>query len=416
LAGEDSLVGEDHALLGSLVGRGDGNGWVSDTVGGGSSRVGRWGGRGTLVPGAGTVNTHRKIVIALAILVSTSVVVGGDVPVAAHLVVDVVAELGSITTDAGTNAELRVGDELGPLVVLHTRAEGVSVNETTSRITAAVSTTVIELTSSIALLDVQLGEIANTSDLNVARSLDEVNTLECAVGDGTSTTAGLGAPSDSLVLRVADGAVGVRRCPEAEVLGRVHPCGLAVGSLAGGGSAGVGSVLAALGGGRKLGGEVTDIPDLVGVGCAIAGPDLRTIARSSASLSKVEALAVVDPGDRVIPDGIGPFLVGVGGVARPDLKFSAVSVDSIDNVEAFVSVDLDGTVGKGPFLVGVTSAGLDGNNSAVSVRGRSQALIGSQCGLDQESTSERRCLARDCADSCSDEDNGGGGAYHGKGM
>jgi hypothetical protein len=378
--------------------------------------VSRRGRRSTLVPGAGAVDTHGEIIIGVAVLVGTGVVVGGDVPVATHLVVDVVAVLGSITANASTDAEFSVRDERCPLVVLNTRAEGVTVEKSTSRVATTVSTTVIEFSSRVTLLDVQLGEVTDTSNLNVVRSLDEVNTLEGSVGDSTSTAARLGAPCNSLMLSIADSAVGVRRCPETEVLSGVDPSSLAVGRLGRGSSASVGSVLVVLGGGGKLGRKITNVPDLVGVGGAIAAPNLRASARSSIGFGQVKALAVVNPSDRVIPDGVVPVLVGVRSIARPDLEQSTIDIGTVDNVEAFVPIDFDGAVGESPLLVVGSSAGLDRNGSTVSVGCNSQALVSGQGRLDQERANERWRLSRDCTDSGSDEDNCGSSAYHCKGM
>jgi len=53
--------------------------------------------------------------------------------------------------------------------------------------------------------DVHLGEVANTSDLNIFRSLDEVSTLDGPLGNGAGTTAILCAPSDGVTLPLTDG-------------------------------------------------------------------------------------------------------------------------------------------------------------------------------------------------------------------
>lgn len=53
-------------------------------------------------------------------------------PVATHDIVDVVAKLLSTRSEASTDAEFLFGDELGPLVVLHTSSEGIAVEEPTN--------------------------------------------------------------------------------------------------------------------------------------------------------------------------------------------------------------------------------------------------------------------------------------------
>ena len=94
--------------------------------------MGRRSGANALVPRRrAIVHTHRSSGIALALLENTGIVVGGHIPPASHGVVDVVAEFLSPGTCACANAELLVGDELGPLVVLETIGEGVAKDKTT---------------------------------------------------------------------------------------------------------------------------------------------------------------------------------------------------------------------------------------------------------------------------------------------
>ena len=94
---------------------------------------------------------------------------------------------------------------------------GAREDEGTNRVTHAGSTVRVELATRIALRDVHLGEVADTSDLDVGRGLGEVDTLQRAVGDEASTTARLEAPRDDLGLHVAH-LTDRRRRVEAEVL------------------------------------------------------------------------------------------------------------------------------------------------------------------------------------------------------
>ena len=80
----------------------------------------------------------------------------------------------------------------------------------------AIGALVVHLASIITAGNVHLGEVTNTSDLDVFRGLDEVNTLESAFRDNASAAAGLGAPGDSDALS-ATNSTGVRGTPEAEV-------------------------------------------------------------------------------------------------------------------------------------------------------------------------------------------------------
>jgi hypothetical protein len=146
----------------------------------------------------------------------------------------------------------------------------------------------IKFTTWITTGDVELGEVANTSDLNVVGSLDEMDALEGAVGDGPGATATLCAPSDTNALSVAN-VTDVRRSPETEVINIIDPCGLALGRLGRGRSTVVDTILTVLGlVGESIVSE-TRVPNLVGVS-ALAVPDL--------SLNKVEHI-VVSPGKKV---------------------------------------------------------------------------------------------------------------------
>lgn len=68
----------------------------------------------------------------------------------------------------------------------------------------------IELSSIISSLDVDLGKVTSTSDLDVVLCFDKVNPLECAVGNEARSTTGLEAPRDVYALSITDGAVRVR--------------------------------------------------------------------------------------------------------------------------------------------------------------------------------------------------------------
>jgi hypothetical protein len=95
--------------------------------------------------------------------------------------------------------------------------EAVRVDETTERVTTEVSAVRVELSPGVVLLEVDLGLVNETDDLHVVRGLHELDTLESAGGDETSTATGLGAPRDFLVLSLTDGSRTVGGCPEAEV-------------------------------------------------------------------------------------------------------------------------------------------------------------------------------------------------------
>lgn len=68
-----------------------------------------------------------------------------------------------------------------------------------------IGTSVIELTTSIALRNVDFREVANTCNLNIFGCLDKVNAFESLIRDNASTSAGLGAVSDGDAFRVTNG-------------------------------------------------------------------------------------------------------------------------------------------------------------------------------------------------------------------
>lgn len=63
-----------------------------------------------------------------------------------------------------------------------------------------IGTSVIQFAAFIFLLNVELGEIADTSDLNIVWSLDKVDTLEGTIRDKTRAPTRLGAPCNFLLL------------------------------------------------------------------------------------------------------------------------------------------------------------------------------------------------------------------------
>jgi hypothetical protein len=179
-------------------------------------------GTDTLVPGACAVDTHREVGVTDAILVDARGVAGRDVPVAAHDIVDVVAQAGGAGTDASTNAELVIRDEASPVVVLKTSSERVSVHKSANWVAISIGASVIQFTSLISTRDVHLGEITDAGNLNIFRGLDKVNAFQGAVGNGSRAATRLGAPSNLNALSVTN-ASGVRWSPQTEITGGVDP-------------------------------------------------------------------------------------------------------------------------------------------------------------------------------------------------
>jgi len=146
-------------------------------------------GADALVPCASAVYAHREVVIGVAVLERACVVVGRDIPVAPHDIVDVVAVHCSVRTNARTEAELIVGYEARPFVVLCASAERVAINQTANWVSLPIMTTIIKLPSIVTLLDVDLGKVTDTGDLNVIGCPDEVDAFQRTVWDCTTTAA-----------------------------------------------------------------------------------------------------------------------------------------------------------------------------------------------------------------------------------
>ena len=75
----------------------------------------------------------------------------------------------------------------------------------------------VELTSVIAILDVDLGLVDETSDQDVVGGLEVLDTLEGAGRHQTRAVTLLRAPCNFLALSVGDRGVGARGRPQAEV-------------------------------------------------------------------------------------------------------------------------------------------------------------------------------------------------------
>ena len=59
-----------------------------------------------------------------------------------------------------------------------------------------IGTSVVQLTTRVTLGDIDFGEVADASYLNIFRGLNKVNTFKCTVREGSSTTTRFGAVSN----------------------------------------------------------------------------------------------------------------------------------------------------------------------------------------------------------------------------
>jgi len=250
----------------------------------------------------------------------------------------VLAVLPRFGTGASAHAKLVCADEAGPFCVLVVGSEGIAEDESTYGVTVAVSAVRIKFTTLVTLLNIDLSQVTDTSDLNVVLGTNKVDALESAIRDETCASAALGAPSDFLPLGIADIANGGRR-PQAEIIGVVHPHGLAHRGLGRLGTAVVGAGLTALRFRRQLVVHITDIPNLVVIVLvAVAGPDLHLVSVRQCAIGEVHAFAL-RPFDMVVAIFcVVKFLVGVLGRTVPNLKLRTISILATGDVNALGAV------------------------------------------------------------------------------
>jgi len=325
----------------------------------------------TLVPGRGTVDTHRFADITVTRLEDAFVIVSRHVPGATHHVVDMLAIGAGFRADACADAELIRAHEVGPLMELLSGAKDVAVNETTDGVAVTVGAMVVELASLVARGDVNLGEVTLAGDLDVLGRLDKVDAVEGARRYHAGAVDVLGAVGDHLSLSVTD-CLDNGRTPQAEVINGVEPEGLAIGA---GRRAGTTVVVTSLTDLRLVGevvGEVTDVPHLIAVAPATI-PDLNSVTVCELTVCEIQATAVVRPG-KVIVAGPPPLLVDALWPTIPDLELHTIRINPVRGVQALsASIGSDGAVFEGPELVITAGAVTDDHGGAIGV-----AILGCQ--------------------------------------
>jgi len=290
--------------------------------------------RGSLMPGGSTVNAHWEIVVGFARFERARIVVSGHVPEASHLVIDMLAVLPSVRAGARPEAKLRIAHEAGPFCVLEVGAEGVAIYNPANGITVTISAVRVQFTTHIPLLHINFCEITNTGDLDVVLGTDKVDSFQSAVRDDTRAPATLGAPSDFVLLSVADIA-NLGRCPQAEIVRVVDPHGLAHRGLGGRGAASIDASLTALGVGRQLVVHVAGVPDLIViVFMVIAGPDLHLVSIGHLAVGQVETSAVRRFDVVVTVFCVIPLLIRVCRRTVPHLNLSAVGIFAASDIHA----------------------------------------------------------------------------------
>jgi hypothetical protein len=154
-----------------------------------------------------------------------------------------VAIHGRIRPDASTNTEFVVGDELGPLVELLFVAKDVTENQSSDRITvslrkyvdnkchiagvngqkAYISTMVVELSTFVSRRNVDLGKVSYTSNLDIIRCFDPMDTSKGSGRDDARPVIAMSAITDLLSFGITN-KIYDRWSPYAEIIYRVEPC------------------------------------------------------------------------------------------------------------------------------------------------------------------------------------------------
>jgi len=154
-------------------------------------------------------------------------VVGGVVG-ASDAIEDVLAEAGGVGPGGVTcfEAEEVATHEVVPLDSLDevspACAESVGEYDAAQRISTQISPMRIHLATKVGCRDVKLGLVDEADDLDIIRSLRELDAMKSASGDETCAVPGFGTPSNHFTLLRTDFFTRFRGTPEAEVVERVE--------------------------------------------------------------------------------------------------------------------------------------------------------------------------------------------------
>jgi len=170
------------------------------------------------------VNTREVLVFTLARLESTILSIIGGVISATNSVENVLAvvrsmcssRVASLQTESVTTHEVVPFNDLLEIFLVGT--ESVGIEQTTERVSTKIGTVGVKLSSVIVRLQVDLGLINKSNNLNVIGGLHELDTLEGSRREHTGTITGLRAPGNLLVLGLSDCGRSVGWSPETEVL------------------------------------------------------------------------------------------------------------------------------------------------------------------------------------------------------
>jgi len=206
--------------------------WDSGGVGNGGDGAERLVGLSVRLDNASRIgiDSREVLVVTIAAQENTVNVGGGGIVLAANAIENVLAVVCSIWLGgiASLEAEGSSTHKVVPFDGLNkVTGPGVGEEKGAERVTTLIGTVGVEFSSGISWVDVDKLLIDKASDLNVIRSLHELNTSDRTLRDDTGTVAWLCAPSDVFTFGVADEGVGFAGTPEAEIINAVDDSGLA---------------------------------------------------------------------------------------------------------------------------------------------------------------------------------------------
>jgi len=138
---------------------------------------------------------------------------------------------GCVIPDASSDAKLGRRHKIRPFQVLLNCSKRVAIQEPSYRVSIAVSTMRIKLTTSIASLNVDLCKITDSSNLHVVFRLNKMSAGDGSIRDQPSTMARFRAPCDLFSLCFADHPLGHSWGPQTKVIDTVEVARLAQGVL-----------------------------------------------------------------------------------------------------------------------------------------------------------------------------------------
>lgn len=171
-----------------------------------------------------TIDTDKFTTVTFAILKATLLkLCTVRVVISTHHIINMRSPFIRIRPICRTEAELIIAHKVVPFFDLgpfsFATRDIVGIDETAFRVPSPVSVVWVEPSTCITTLDVETGEVANVGDLEEVGCFDELNTLNRAVGDQTSSIAGFKTVGDDgFFVGSSDDRVRADGSPETKVV------------------------------------------------------------------------------------------------------------------------------------------------------------------------------------------------------